>query len=98
DYTYTMAWLLAAAGDTATAVRYLDQTLDALPTLGRNAVWELAQSAALGRGMLLRADLALARGNMQNASRWAAAVSTLWKNADAELQPAVARMRKIAER
>lgn len=98
DFIYTMAWLLAAAGDTATAVRHLDQTLDALPTLGRNAVWELAQSAALGRGMLLRTDLALARGDMQNASRWAAAFSTLWKNADAELQPAVARMRKIAER
>ncbi|HET9454300.1 MAG TPA: serine/threonine-protein kinase [Gemmatimonadaceae bacterium] len=95
DYTFTTSWLLAAAGDSSGASRHLDQTLEALPTLGRSAVWELAQAAALGRSMIWRADLALARGDMQNASRWAAAVSTLWKNADVELQPVVSRMRTV---
>ena len=98
DFTFTGAWMLAEIGDTAAAVRHLDQTLNALPTLSLNAVRELAQSAALGRMMVWRADLAQAQGDKQNGSRWAAAASALWKNADPELQPAVARMRTLAGR
>jgi hypothetical protein len=97
DFTVQEAWLRAAAGDTATAVRQLDVVLDALPTLSsRNAVLEGAQSAAVGWAMLLRADLAAARGETETAKRWAARVVDLWASADGALKPAVGRMKAIA--
>jgi len=95
DFTFQEAWLLAAIGDTAGAIRHLDLTLNALPTLNRNATWELAQSASVGRAMVWRADLARALGDVQNASRWAGAVLALWGTADAELRPAIGRMQMI---
>lgn len=97
DYIHTGAWTLAAAGDTAAAERYADLTLNALPTLSRNAAWELTQASALGRLMAWRAELARERGDEHNARQWSAAVVALWKNADAELQPVVERMRGIVE-
>jgi hypothetical protein len=97
DYTVEEAWLRAAVGDTATAGRQLDVVLDALSTLSsRNAVLEVAQSAAVGRAMLLRADLAAARGETATAKRWAARVVELWDSADEALAPAIARMKAIA--
>jgi hypothetical protein len=97
DYIFTGAWTLAAAGDTTAAERYADLTLNALPTLSRNAAWELTQAAALVRLMAWRADLAQARGDAHNAQQWSAAVVALWKNADVELQPVVERLRGIVE-
>jgi tetratricopeptide (TPR) repeat protein len=96
DYTFFEATLLAAIGDTTAALRHLDRSLNALPTLNRNAVWELAQSATVGRAMAWRADLANRRGDAQTAKRWATAVLELWKNGDADLRPVLSRMREIA--
>jgi tetratricopeptide (TPR) repeat protein/tRNA A-37 threonylcarbamoyl transferase component Bud32 len=95
DFTFVEAWLLASIGDTAAAATHLDVTLRGLPALSRNALWELGQSAAVPRAMAYRATLALALGETQNASRWATAAATLWKNADAELQTDVARLLKM---
>jgi tetratricopeptide (TPR) repeat protein len=97
DYVFIGTWTLAAAGDSLAAERYADLTLNALPTLSRNSVWELTQSAALVRLMALRADLARARHDVQNAQQWSAAVVALWKRADAELQPTVGRMQGMVE-
>jgi len=49
--------------------------------------------ALVPRMMLMRADLAAATGNKDEAREWYAKVLNLWANADAELQPAVARIR-----
>jgi serine/threonine-protein kinase len=96
DYTYLEAWLRTQIGDTAAAVRQLDRSLDALPTLSSFLLDIPSQAGGLVRAMMLRAELANAAGDAPNASRWANAVATLWENADPELQPFVTRMRGIA--
>jgi hypothetical protein len=98
DHTVQEAWLRANIGDTVVAAHQLDLVLDALPTLGVQAVLEPAQSAAVGRAMALRADLAFARRDKTTSRRWATAVVELWKNADPALAPTIARMRGIAGR
>jgi hypothetical protein len=96
DFTVQEAWLRAEVGDSAAAQRELDLVLDALPTLGvRSPVLELGQSAAIGRAMVLRADLAMARRENATAKRWAQSVVELWANADASLKPTLDRMRQI---
>jgi len=93
DYTYMESWMLSALGDTAAAVAHLDQSLDALPTLGVYLLDYPSQSAGLARAMGLRAELAAAAGDRATAARWGSAVATLWGNADTELQPYVRRLR-----
>jgi hypothetical protein len=97
DHTVQEAWLRAALGDTASAERQLDLVLVALPTLSeRYAVSEGAQSAAVGRAMVLRADLAAARHDTATARRWAKNVVDLWTNADASLKPTIDRMKAVS--
>lgn len=97
DFTVQEAWLRAATGDSAAAERQLDLVLDALPTLSaRTSVLEGAQSAAVGRAMALRADLAINRGDTLTAKRWAKNVVELWKSADPALKPTIDRMKSIA--
>jgi tetratricopeptide (TPR) repeat protein len=97
DFTVQEAWLRAAIGDSVGAQRQLDLVLDALPSLrARSAVQEMAQSAAVGRAMVLRAELAAARGDRATAKRWAANVVELWAHADATLKPTLDGMRRIA--
>lgn len=96
DYTFQEAWLRAATSDTAGAIRQLDEILEALPSVAARALKELGGAAALGRAMMLRADLAAATGDRATARRFARALSDLWAGADPELQPQVLRMRKLA--
>lgn len=96
DYTYQEAWLRAAIGDTARAIRQLDETLNALPSVGARVLREPGGAAALGRAFLLRAEIATAQRDQPTARRYARALSDLWANADPELQPLVARMRRMA--
>ena len=96
DYTFLESWLLLSLGDSAGAARHLDRSLDALPTLGTYLLNQPAQSAALVRAMVLRADLAHAAGDRAMARRWAGAAAALWARADPELQPVVERMRRVA--
>jgi hypothetical protein len=96
DYTYHEAWLRAAIGDTAEAIKQLDRSLTALPTLSATALKEPAAAAAVGRAIMLRSDLAAATGDARGARTWASALVELWKSADLPLQPDVTRMRQVA--
>lgn len=96
DYTYQEAWLTAATGDTAGAIAQLDLSLNAIPTMSASALREAGAAAAAGRTMGLRADLAAAVGDWENAKRWAAALAALWTDADPALQPEVRRMKAVA--
>ena len=97
DAMYQEAWLLAAIGDTAAAIRKLDLSLSALPTFGNLILDDAPQAAGLVRAMILRADLAVTRGDVTTARKWSRAASVLWSNADPSLQPVVRRMRSIAQ-
>ena len=98
DYTYIESWILRALGDSAEAAEHLDQSLEALPTLGPFILDFPAHSAALVRAMGLRAELAAAAGDKATAARWGNAVATLWAHADPELQPYVRQMCSLTER
>ena len=96
DYTVAEAWMHATVGDSAGAERLLDLTLTALPTLSPHVVYEPGMSAAVGRSMVLRADLAAARHDGGTAALWAGRVLTLWAHADPSLDPTLSRMRALA--
>ena len=96
DYTVAEAWMRAALGDSVAAERQLDLTLTALPTLSPHVVYEPGMSAAVGRSMVLRAQLAAARHDGGTAALWAGRVLTLWAHADPSLSPTLSRMRSLA--
>ena len=96
DYIYQEAWLRAAMGDTAAAISELDRSLNSISSLSAPALREPAASAAVGRAMGLRAELAAKTGDSNSARRWARGVAALWAHADASLQPAVSGMKKLA--
>ncbi len=82
-----------AAGDSAAALKiarfYVDSALAFQPLFkgpaGSNAAWI--------RMMVMRADLAAAIGSRDEAIKWYDRVLDLWAEADAELKPAVDRIR-----
>jgi tRNA A-37 threonylcarbamoyl transferase component Bud32/tetratricopeptide (TPR) repeat protein len=94
--TYQEAWLRLQVGDTAGAVRQLDGTLTALPTLNPYLLDYVQDAAFLVRAMALRSDIAAAAGDQRTAARWGSAVSELWAGADAPLANVVARMKERA--
>jgi len=96
EHTYQVAWLRAAAGDTAGAMTQLDRALGALPSLNAVSLRDAASAAAAGRAMVLRAELAHDRGQIDDQRKWARAVIDLWATADPPLQPVVARMKTLA--
>jgi hypothetical protein len=96
DFTYQVAWLRSAMGDTANAERQLDRALGALSSLSAFSLRDEASAAAAGRAMALRAELANARGEIAQRTKWARAVADLWATADPPLQRVVARMRSLA--
>ena len=96
DRTFNEAWLRRASGDTAGAIRQLDQILGALPTISATSLFGWATSpaaAAAPRAMLLRAEMAAARGDFRTARRWVQAVESLWGKADPRLR---AQLRTVA--
>ena len=97
DYALGEAKLLLASGDSAAALERLDIALDALPGSSMHMLDQPAQAGAIGRMMLLAAELAHARGDALTARRWADALRVLWANADPPLRPAVNTARCIAE-
>ncbi len=94
--TYQEAWLRLQVGDTAGAVRQLDATLTALPTLTPYLLDYVQDAAFLVRAMALRSDIAAASGDDRTARQWGAAVAELWGGADAPLAGVVGRMRERA--
>ncbi|HKR09278.1 MAG TPA: serine/threonine-protein kinase [Gemmatimonadaceae bacterium] len=95
DFLYQQAWLRAAFGDTASAVAQLDRWLRALPGLSPPAMREAGSAAAIVRAMMLRADIAAARGDNRTAQKWAGTVSVLWSGADTSLQSELQRMKTM---
>ena len=94
--TYQETWLRLQIGDTTGAVRQLDETLTALPTLTPYLLDYVQDAAFLVRAMALRSDIAAATGDQRTAGTWGAAVSELWAGADAPLANVVARMQERA--
>jgi hypothetical protein len=66
-----------------------------LPQASPESFADPVRAAALVRTLALRARLAELVGDRVGASRWAAAVTTLWSDADAFLQPTVATLREL---
>jgi hypothetical protein len=97
DYTYQVAWVRAASGDTAGAITQLDRSLGALASMNRLSLNEPASAAAAGRAMALRADLAAATKDPLTAQRWARSLLQLWATADAPLKPILTRMRALSQ-
>jgi len=96
DYIYQEAWVRAAMGDTAAAIAELDRSLNSISSLSAPALKEPAASAAVGRAMAFRAELAARMGDSASARRWARAVVALWAHSDAPLQQTVSRMKTLA--
>jgi len=96
DFTVQEAWLRMSIGDTTVAIRQLDRVLNALPTLGPWATREEAQSAAVGRALVLRAELAASMGEVAERQRRAREALILWQHADASFRPTLERLRALA--
>jgi tetratricopeptide (TPR) repeat protein len=96
DHSVQEAWIRAALRDSTEAARRLDRILDALPTLGPWAVREEAQAAAVGRALLLRAELAATLGQDEQRRLRAQQALALWRSADPAFAPVVARLRSLA--
>jgi hypothetical protein len=56
---------------------------------------EAGSAAAIARAMILRADIAAARGDTRTAQKWAGTVSVLWSGADTSLQSELQRMKTM---
>jgi protein kinase-like protein len=90
------ARLLTTLGDRRAAIARLDPTLTDLRHVSLSLVSDPVGAGLLVRSMALRRDLAEAAGDTVNARRWAAAVGTLWSDADSFLLPIVRRMSRPA--
>ena len=95
DYVLQEAKVRASIGDTASATRQLDRVLRALPTLSQYAAREEAQSAAIGRALLFRADLAHASRDTAEQQLRARQALIVWRHADASLAPTIERLRLL---
>jgi len=95
DYVVQEAQVRASIGDTASATRQLDRVLRALPTLSQFAAREEAQSAAVGRAFLFRAELARASHDTAEQQLRARQALIVWRHADASLAPTIERLRSL---
>ncbi|MDQ2664506.1 MAG: protein kinase [Gemmatimonadota bacterium] len=95
DQTIGEAWISVALGDSVAAIRRLDLTLTALPTLSPYVVYEPGMAAAVGRAMVYRAELASRTHDAGAAALWAGRVLTLWAHSDPSLAPTLQRMKAL---
>ena len=96
DQTIGEAWLSMVLGDSVAAMKRLDLTLTALPTVTPYIVYEPGMAASVGRAMVFRADLAAATHDAGTAALWAGRVLTLWAHSDPSVAPILVRMRALA--
>lgn len=82
DYTFQESWVRVAVGDTAIAMRMLDNVLGALPSFSSDNLQELGAASAAAQAMVFRARLAAAEGDARTARQWAKAAFILWSTAD----------------
>jgi serine/threonine-protein kinase len=92
DIAYPGARLWVSAGDTATAIRWLDMILEGARTYDPEVLADPAGMAAFLSAVVMRADLAAATGDGGSARTWGRTVGVLWSNADPDLQSAVRRL------
>ncbi|MEO7712934.1 MAG: serine/threonine-protein kinase [Gemmatimonadaceae bacterium] len=83
---HQQASVLLALRDTAAAVERLDAALAALPRVRRMITKVPLQAGAVGRIMMLRAQLAMGIGDRATAERWTRDAMILWSDADADLR------------
>lgn len=88
----TEAQLYLLHGDTSQAIAALDRALGAVPVMPNVFLHTEILAGSLSRAVALRAELALARGDVATARRWSAAAAALWANADAELRQTAQRL------
>jgi hypothetical protein len=94
DRLYHHATVLLALHDTAAATARLDAALAALPRVRRIITEVPPQAGAVGRAMILRAQLAKAQGDRTTAERWTNAALILWGDADADLRGPLDQLRR----
>jgi hypothetical protein len=75
DYAFVEAWLTLQAGDTADAIARLDAQVLSLAALTPRLLDQTSTAGAIGRAMLLRAQLA--RNQPALATKWAKAAEAL---------------------
>jgi hypothetical protein len=93
------AWALQRIGDIDGAISWLDPTLrhTRFSTPGLYSA-DPVLAASLARAIVLRADLAHASHDQNEARRWAAAAVILWSDCDPFLQPVLRRLKTYAAR
>jgi hypothetical protein len=86
--------MLLSLRDSTEAIAQLDAMLDGL-WRSRNILLEVTpQAGAIGRAILLRAQLAARRGDRQAAQRRVRDVDLLWRNADPQLRMPLDSLRR----
>jgi hypothetical protein len=83
DAVLRHGWLLSAIGDTAGAVRLLDNSLRGLSKMPANALRE-SIAASLVRAIILRAEIAWKQNDRPAAEEWSRAALALWGRGDPE--------------
>ena len=96
EWTFNEARIALAIGDSADAIRRLDRTLTALPTVHPYILDRVPPAAGLVRAMALRAELASRVRDRDTARHWATAVSALWRGADPALGPTLLLMEELS--
>jgi tetratricopeptide (TPR) repeat protein len=90
--------LLLAADDTASAEEELESSLGALAAFPGGLLDRVPDAASVPRAMLMRADVALAHGDLATARQWADAAAVLWSGADPPLRMRVEQLRSATAR
>jgi tetratricopeptide (TPR) repeat protein/TolB-like protein len=98
DAIFPEAHLWERLGQYAVATAVLDSTLEQIRWTEPAALSYSERTASLVWAVMLRAELALARGDDATAQRWARAASILWTHADPPLRPWVARMQSMLDK
>ena len=88
DVAFPEARLFLLARDTASAIVWLDRTIQQTATFDPEVLADHVTLGALIRAMALRADIAAQRGDRANARRFNAAVGVLWSRSDPGLRSA----------
>lgn len=94
DVVELTARLWLALGDTASALRMLDRSLDSVRDSGTQLVVGVPETGGYVRSMALRAELAGRRGDLARARQLSARVRTLWGRGDALVQPRLAALER----
>jgi len=96
DQVVAEAIVRLQSGDSAGARRVLLHGIESLPLAPNQFLHNEVPAAALPRMLALAAELEAVTGDRATARRWARGALALWRTADPELGPAVARLHPIA--